>query len=647
MSRKIRRKYLKSFTDASTTSSNVSAVLSPVFSNHYAAAFHGSNADNFSSSANDLSFVSRNSNAPIVDPAGLSVIERVFYKSSRQKPQVIMCLALQLALPKHLEDPSCIVDMIRVAQSKHYRCSSYIDPRTMNALPLAQTVDNLPCLYRFVDKNHNSGDWKKVYLEEINTNFDLDDTSKPLWRAAVIVPTYMMPEVGTKIWRQQTMLPLNLAKPDEDIIGEQLPPEETGTVTIIFSFHHCLGDGLSMFAFCRTFAEIVTARNISRQDLKLNELQVSTEPPPLLDNILNPSFIEIFPTAVHMGLKSLVRRGKTNFKPLISKIAHPKSADNNVTGTTSIGSQRMNFPLLVNDQNPRFGILESGSSSATGVRFVWIDRESTEALRKVARENRTSMAAVLVVCALSATRAVLETRESATYASIDTLNGGEDSTAVVQTTPTHQGWVITSSLRHMLPSRAGVCEREKDPRMGLFGGYAGSVTCNALKLTRDCHVWERCRRVSKTIANSSRDSVARMRLLNYCFRHPKLWQIVEARGRGYVENSSRGFSVEVANLGAWDDPFLTQSDNGFSQRENESVQLRHFGGVLNSSFEGVRGLFTLGVITLSGNMSVAIAYDTICVSNTEIDLFAKVFRDALEKMKIASSTTKVKDLLSE
>ena len=46
-----------------------------------------------------------------------------------------------------------------------------------------------------------------------------------------------------------------------------------------------------------------------------------------------------------------------------------------------------------------------------------------------------------------------------------------------------------------------------------------------------------------------------------------------------------------------------------------------------------RGLFTLGVITLGGNMSVMIAYDKTAVSETDANLFVRSFSNGLKKLQ--------------
>ena len=69
---------------------------------------------------------------------------------------------------------------------------------------------------------------------------------------------------------------------------------------------------------------------------------------------------------------------------------------------------------------------------------------------------------------------------------------------------------------------------------------------------------------------------------------------------------SRAYSVEVANLGAWKYPGAGP-DAG---EEDDRMRICYFAGLVNASFDGARGLFTVGVLTLGGNMSVSVGYDS-------------------------------------
>ncbi|KAI9329724.1 hypothetical protein BDR26DRAFT_872105 [Obelidium mucronatum] len=578
----------------------------------------------------------------MVDPAGLSIIERVFFKSPPNKPQVIMSLVLDFSLPPSLESLNSgrIVDLIRIAQSKHYRLSSFVDPITLNAHLLAHTADKLPCNYRFIQKSERDPNaWMSVYMDEINSNFD----------TAIIVPNRMMPETGSALRRGESPLQLSQrigtsTAPEPETFGQQLPSSTSyeKSFKIIFSFHHCLGDGLSMLAFCRTFAECCSSHYLTTPNLQLEKLGVSSDPPPLLDNIFDPWIFEVLPTAVGIGFRSLLRRGKIQFQPFTkSAVSNPAITRPTIQATRLedeiFHSSVPNSPSPVRPsafRQPSIQLLRQTTKQnpTTNVKFLWFPQDFTARLREKSRTHGTSIASVLVITALTATHAFLKKRSST---STDPV-------------PTHQGWVVTNSIRHVLPTSTLIATRGKsrdhDPVLKIFGGYAGSVTNNSLKLTSQSKIWARCRSVKRTIATCADVSLKRMKVLNYCYRHPKLWRMIESRTD--LSSMSRSFSVEVANLGAWDNPL-----DGWVGPENmegvleERLRLDYFGGVVNSSFDGVRGLFTLGVITLGGNMSVAVAHDASCVTEEETELFVTVFCEVMKRMSDASENVTVGDLL--
>ena len=147
-----------------------------------------------------------------------------------------------------------------------------------------------------------------------------------------------------------------------------------------------------------------------------------------------------------------------------------------------------------------------------------------------------------------------------------------------------------------------------------------------------------------------------MMVMNYAYRHPKLWSMVEKRvdlsklSRSYsyvITASFDSFSfncfscrVEVANLGAWDYPAAPPD----ADKEDKRLRLDHYGGVVNASFDGVRGLFTLGLITFGNNMSIAVAYDAKSVLEEEANNFVESFTSCVKKMKESEGKLHIKDV---
>ena len=50
-----------------------------------------------------------------------------------------------------------------------------------------------------------------------------------------------------------------------------------------------------MFAYSRTWLEYANAEYMNSDDLHLENYPVNKEPPPLLDNLFNPSLLEVLP----------------------------------------------------------------------------------------------------------------------------------------------------------------------------------------------------------------------------------------------------------------------------------------------------------------------------------------------------------------
>ncbi|KAJ3233029.1 hypothetical protein HDU81_002543 [Chytriomyces hyalinus] len=588
------------------------------------------------------------SSRSVVESNALSITERFFFKTAPDKQQVLMCIALRVRMPKDTDaSPARIVDLVRIAQSKHYRLSSWVDHETLAALPFCETANDLPTNYRFLERN-NDQDWMEVYHDEINTNFDTDDVTRPLWRTSIILPKEWMPAPGTEVFEKQTpIVPIHILKKDNPILydrnvtgfGLTIPPSapDAKTFDIMFTFHHCLGDGLSMFAFARTFLECTDATHFKAADLKLDEIEVSKTPPPVLDNLFDPNVLEVVPAAVGMAFKALGKKkkrlGHSDENPIPTSPGLPLPESNSkkpFTPTPDVddgAEKRPSRPASPPDQITMGPLTKTGTGH-TNVRFLHFNADFTNTLRKRAKVEKTSMAAVLVVASLAACRAVFVH---------GVMRDGGDLTSQV---PKRQGWVVTNSIRHILPQskllQGG--DRETDESLKVFGGYAGSVS-NNLKIKDTSLIWDRCRKVKRSILTSFRSSIQRMKVANYAYRHPKIWKAVEKRVD--LSKLSRMFSCEVANLGAWEYPCATPE----APDSDERVRLDYFGGGLNASFDGSRGLFSVGIITLGGNMNVFVCYDTMSVLPDEAEVFFKAFSQTLERMNEAGRNATVAEMI--
>ncbi|KAJ3025737.1 UNVERIFIED_CONTAM: hypothetical protein HDU68_006758 [Siphonaria sp. JEL0065] len=602
------------------------------------------------SKASWLSFRSSKSSKSVVESNGLSITERFFFKTAPNKQQVLMCIMLRVRLPEQSPSitPQRIVDLVRIAQAKHYRLSAWIDHDSLGALPFADKAGDLPCCYRFIERNDDN--WMDTYSDEINQNFDTDDVSRPLWRTAVVVPKEWMPAPGSDVYNKQTPLtPSHTQKKEYPIyynrashsqlgLNPHPPVANSNYFDIMFTFHHCLGDGLSMLAFARTFLECTDAQHFNAVDLRLGDIDVSKDPPPVLDNLFHPNVFEVLPTAAGMAIKTFGKKNKklghtgqstadlglTELPPSPSPSGTPSPAPTpEPESITPIPPSPSPHPISVGPVIP-------ANRGHTNVRFMYFDAAFTNILRKKSRTEKTTIAAVLVVAALTACRGVF-------------LHGAKrDEKDIKKVVPSSQGWVITNSIRHILPQskllQGG--DRETDEALKVFGGYAGSVSNNNLKLTDDSHIWDRCRIVKRGIATSFRSSIQRMKVANYAYRHPKIWEMMEKRVD--LAKMSRSFSVEVANLGAWEYPCAPPD----APSTDERARVDYFGGALNSSFDGARGLFSCGIITLGGNMSVFVSYDVKSVTVDEAEVFFVAFSETLKRMSEAKKGATVGDMLA-
>ncbi|KAJ3205367.1 hypothetical protein HDU82_005246 [Entophlyctis luteolus] len=602
------------------------------------------------SKASWFSFRSSRSGQQVVQENGLGITERFFYKTAPNKQQVLMCIMLRVRLPEQSPSitPERIVELLKIAQARHYRLSSWVDHESLGAIPFAEKASDLPTSYRFLERLGDN--WMDIYMDEINTNFDTDDVSRPLWRSTIIVPKEWMPRPDSECFKKQTPLvaphqtafeyPIKYDRSPNPQLGLTIPASAPGAkyFDIMCTFHHCLGDGLSMLAFGRTFLEAADAAHINSSDLKLEELPVSKDPPPVLDNLFNPNVFEVLPTAIGMAAKTLgKKRGKLGHTEESSaelpiqndRLQLPVTPAPSSSSGTSTPEPNRPTPSGTPDISVGPVLRVNPGRGFTNVRFMHFNSEFTSVLRKKSKAEKTTIAAVLVVASLTACRCVF-------------VHGAKrDGKDVKKTVPNSQGWVLTNSIRHILPQskllQGG--DRETDEALKVFGGYAGSVSNNNLKLTDDSHIWDRCRSVKRGILTSFKASIQRMKVANYAYRHPKLWEMAERRID--LSKLSRSFSVEVANLGAWEYPCAPPD----APSTDERCRLDFFGGGLNSSFEGSRGLFSLGIITFGGNMNIFVCYDVKSVTVDEAEVFFKAFSECLRRMSDSKKNATVQEMM--
>ncbi|KAJ2999658.1 hypothetical protein HDV02_002131 [Globomyces sp. JEL0801] len=257
----------------------------------------------------------------------------------------------------------------------------------------------------------------------------------------------------------------------------------------------------------------------------------------------------------------------------------------------------------------------------TGVRWLQLDQSFSSKMLENTRFHNTSLSAVIIVAALSAVRSVFIPR------------------AVKRNLimPEYQSWVCTTSMRHLIPNSKLLegSDKETDPSIREFGCYAGSVSNEKLKFNEFSELWERAQLVRKQISGQFFRSMRRLKLLNYTYRKPTLWNAI--RQKVDLNELTRSYSVEVANLGSW-----KALEN--QTRSNDKIKMDWFGGTQNNSFKGARAIFSVSVISIADVLSFSVSYDMSAITEDEADLFIQQFKSVLDKMKDSNQPILVKSL---
>lgn len=188
-------------------------------------------------------------------------------------------------------------------------------------------------------------------------------------------------------------------------------------------------------------------------------------------------------------------------------------------------------------------------------------------------------------------------------------------------------------MRHLLPNSQLLdgADKQTDPSLMTFGGYGSSISDPKLRIVESTDFWKQCRRVRKSIGKQFFPSMRRMKLMNWIHRHPKIWKFFEEKTD--LRKITRTYSIELANLGAWEHP-CAKSD---ASEDDNRTRCTWFTGSINNSFAGARALFSLGVVTLDTDLSITISYNVSSVSEQEADLFAAALKNTLIRIEGASS----------
>ncbi|RKO97287.1 hypothetical protein CXG81DRAFT_11632, partial [Caulochytrium protostelioides] len=616
----------------------------------------------------------------------LSVVEGVFiHTTAPTAPQVIMGLTFSLRpRRRHVPQPVTvqrIMEIAAIAGSEHYRLGARVrrgqehtQPfgKTAAELPIHHTVySHAPALFSSpVIPPHGRPDvdhpvyraWFDVIATELNTQFDIESGKAPLWKMALIVP----PQLGESY--RNALAESRLDAPDVEGGSD-------GDLTyyVMFFFHHCLGDGMSILACAKSFVKHCTQDNLtSRSPLKLNQVPLCVLPPPLLDNILNPSVANLIPTGLAMGWNFVKSKTHSGFKAAKMKIAHDHHASqsashakratatspSNSTSSQSSGEPRpaleeaiftvsgdvgpASSPPVIPPAAPSLAAplghsrLLDAQYSHTGTRFLWYEPAFVSALRAACRSEKTSVAAMLVAAGMACSRTAFEIHPLYAPPFLDTSMappaGEPTAPQVVKKLPNHQGWVVTSSMRHLVPGSQLLrgADKETDVATRLFCGYSGSVAQHGAHVRDNMRFWNVSRRVGSHLGRAAwRASMGRMLALNWVYRRKRIWEW--AQRRTDASKWSQAYSVELANLGAWSlpRPGLDLPINQMTSESIDPIAIDRFWGFVSSNYDGVRALFTLATVTLGGRMALAVTYDTHAVPVACAERFATALDGAL------------------
>ena len=212
---------------------------------------------------------------PLFPDNSLSIVERFFHRMPNSSSQVILsyCGRLQLPPGSTFLSVDRVVDVARATAAEIYRTACTLNYGSQVFEETAATADKLVVPFKFTARQNENDDtmYNEILKGELNQRYDIESPNARLWNIHIVGPKDMengiMIDADTKV------------------------PE----VTIFWSFHHCICDGLSGFAFIRLFMSkmIPEAFNVTPMDLSL--IPVTNTPPPLLDNYINPHFFQVIP----------------------------------------------------------------------------------------------------------------------------------------------------------------------------------------------------------------------------------------------------------------------------------------------------------------------------------------------------------------
>ena len=210
---------------------------------------------------------------PVLPVDSLSVVERYFHHMKENSAQVVLTYGGRISLPKgstHLS-VSRLIDVIKMAAAEVYRTSSILDYSTHKFSPSSKNAAGLKINFKFTELTDDQI-FANVAQQELNQKYNVHG-SDPLWNIHIIGPKEMQEGIN--------------CEPGSDFLFPKF--------YIFWSFHHCIADGLSGWAFIRVFMSKMAPELFQKNPLSLESVPVNQTPPPLIDNLIYANFCEIIP----------------------------------------------------------------------------------------------------------------------------------------------------------------------------------------------------------------------------------------------------------------------------------------------------------------------------------------------------------------
>jgi hypothetical protein len=210
---------------------------------------------------------------PVLPADSLSIVERYFHHMKDNSAQVVLTYGGRLSLPKgstHLS-VSRLVDIAKIASAEIYRTSSVLQFDTHQFNSTSKTAAGIKINFKFTelvgDKMSST-----VAQQELNQKYDVHG-SDPLWNIHIVGPKEMQDGIN--------------CEPNADFVFPKF--------YVFWSFHHCIADGLSGWAFIRVFMSMMAPEFFQAIPISLETIVVNQTPPPLIDNIIYANFFEVIP----------------------------------------------------------------------------------------------------------------------------------------------------------------------------------------------------------------------------------------------------------------------------------------------------------------------------------------------------------------